>query len=249
MRIESPNAGGRHWSGAIGAGLGTVLILSVAFLLAGCSNQTGSHLAKSAAMKQTDLSSQGPAPDFDLTNQDGQSVKLSDIRGRVVLITFFYADCPDFCPTMNSNLKQVLDSLDEDSRQQVMLLSITFDPLADTPEKLKEYAQKRGFAVPNWHFLTGTTEEIDRVTQAYGILVEQTESQVHVHPDGTRHVHERDFGHLAQALLIDQKGEVHRAYLGVAQGEEVFSPRILVEDIRVLLSSQQAIGPSQEGGS
>lgn len=185
------------------------------------------------------LPQQGPAPDFELVNQNGQRMRLSDFRGRAVLMTFFYANCPDFCPVLNGNFKQVHDTLGDDTRAEVVLLSISFDSLADTPERLKEYARERGFDLPNWYFLTGTAEEIERVTNAYGIPVQQAEPQVHIHPDGSKHLHERDFGHMAQALLIDQQGEVRKAYLGAPQGEEeIFSPQLIAGDIRALVTAQ-----------
>lgn len=188
-----------------------------------------------AAGDVSSLPSQGPAPDFELTNHLGEQVHLSALQGRVVLMNFFYAECPGFCSLMNFNLRQVYDALEDHVRAKVVLLSISFNCLADTPEKLAKYARERGFAAPNWHFLTGSCDEIDRVTQAYGIPVRQTEPQVHIHPEGTPHVHEQDFGHLAQALLIDQKGEVRKAYLGVPGGKEIFAPPLIVDDIYALL--------------
>ncbi|MFQ5860214.1 MAG: SCO family protein [Dehalococcoidia bacterium] len=221
------------------AGLGVALVFSLTLLLVGCGGPRESHTIADTAPEETTLPSQGPAPDFELTNQDGQRVRLSDFHGQVVLMDFFYASCPDFCPVMNGNFKQVYDAVDEEIRAKVVLLSISFDPLTDTPDTLKEYAQSHGFNVPNWHFLTGTLEEIERVTSAYQIAAQETEPEVHIHPDGTVHVHERDFGHLAQALLIDQEGEVRKAYLGVPQGGEIFSPQLIVRDIEFLLSSRE----------
>lgn len=192
-----------------------------------------------APVAGTSLPSQGPAADFALTNQDEQRVRLSDFRGRVVLITFFYASCPDFCPLMNFNLKQVRDSLSEPSREQLVLLSITFDPEYDTPEILNRYAKVRGFDVPGWHFLTGTQFEIEMVTDEYGVVYQLVPVEEHVHPDGEIHHHSRAFNHLAQALLIDQEGVVRKAYLGVPQGEEIFSPQLIVKDVQALLASQR----------
>ncbi|MEK7281297.1 MAG: SCO family protein, partial [Chloroflexota bacterium] len=92
------------------------------------------------------LANFGPASEFELTNQNGKRVKLSDFQGRVVVMTFFYTTCPvNFCPLLNANLMQARDSLDEPLREKVVLLSITFDPEVDTPAVLKKYAKERGF--------------------------------------------------------------------------------------------------------
>ncbi len=101
---------------------------------------------KAVTVPPTPLPSLGPAPGFELTNQDGQRVSLSDFKGRVVLMTFFYSTCPiNFCPLLNANLRQARDLLDKPSREKVVLLSITFDPEIDTPEVLRKYAKERGF--------------------------------------------------------------------------------------------------------
>lgn len=117
--------------------------------------------------------------------------------------------CPDFCPVMNGNFKQVHDALEEHVRANVAL------PLPSAsnawPIRLRSWrnAPGNGVSPPNWHFLTGSCDEIDRVTQAYGIPVQQTEPQVHIHPDGTPHARGQDFGHLAQALLGDLFAAAH----------------------------------------
>jgi protein SCO1/2 len=135
---------------------------------------------------------------------------------------------------MNTNLKQLRETLGEDGAE-VEFLSISFDPLTDTPVRLREYTESQGFGDPAWRFLTGTPAEIAAVLGAYGIAASEVPPTEHVHDDGSIHPHEREFSHPAQALLIDADGQVRSAYLGAATGSEVFSPELLAADIMTLL--------------
>ncbi len=181
------------------------------------------------------LPDQGAAPDFELTNQDGERVRLADWRGRVVLLNFFYGDCGDFCPSMNRDLRIVHESLHESDRGRVALISISFDPEVDTPERLRSYASEKGFDIDHWDFLTGTPEDVAGVADAFGIMVAPTEAEEHVHDDGSLHHHPRGFNHLAQALLIDPDGVVRKAFLGAPAPNEIFSHDLLATDVKTPL--------------
>ena len=105
----------RGW--IIAAGWGAAIILSLMGLTMACGD--GNEDASPAAAERDILPSQGQALDFELTNQAGLPVRLSDLRDQVVLMNFFYATCVDFCPLMNTNLKQIYEALDEEARSQV----------------------------------------------------------------------------------------------------------------------------------
>ena len=92
-------------------------------------------------------------PDFAMTTQDDKVVKLSDLRGNVVVLTFIYTRCPlpDFCPLMDrkfSELAQHLSSFRGRARY-VRLISLSFDPDHDTPDVLRKHAQIRGAVPPS----------------------------------------------------------------------------------------------------
>jgi protein SCO1/2 len=110
-------------------------------------------------------------PDFTLTNQHHERVSLSSLRGRVVALTFIYSRCPlpDYCPRVVSHLSAVRDRFRERMNEDLVLLTITFDPKYDTPEALKSYAGAFKANVPGWHFLTGTSAEIERACSLFGV--------------------------------------------------------------------------------
>src|SRR6516164_6072481 len=74
-----------------------------------------------------------PAPDFALTSQDGAAVKLSDLRGKVVAVTFIFTMCADTCPVLTPMMSFVQDQLGEDFGEKIAFVSITVDPERDTP--------------------------------------------------------------------------------------------------------------------
>jgi len=100
--------------------------------------------------------------DVVLVNQHGQQFRFySDLlKGKVVVISSFMATCTSACPPKNRNLEKLQEAAGDRLGKDVFILSISVDPVTDTPERLKEYAQTY-HAKPGWHFLTGRKENVD----------------------------------------------------------------------------------------
>ena len=111
-----------------------------------------------------------PAPDFTLTDYRGQTVSLSDFRGKVVVLTFIYTACPDVCPVIARNLQTAYEQLPAERQDDVVLIAITVDPERDTPQALEEFSERNGLAEnPSWYALRGDPAALEPVWQAYGI--------------------------------------------------------------------------------
>ena len=104
-----------------------------------------------------------------LVNQDGQTMRLySDlIKGRTVIIDFMFTSCTGACPIMSTSFAKIQDWLGDRLGKEVYLVSVSVDPVTDTPERLKEYAA-RFKARPGWYFLTGSQENVDAVLRKLG---------------------------------------------------------------------------------
>jgi protein SCO1 len=102
-------------------------------------------------------------PDTELVNQNGQKVHLySDlVKDRVVALSFIFTTCPTICNTIGINLGRLQKELGPALERDVALISISVDPVTDTPERLKAWGKTFG-AGPGWTLLTG---DKDRVTQ------------------------------------------------------------------------------------
>jgi protein SCO1/2 len=110
-------------------------------------------------------------PDFTLTSQSGGPVSLSAFRGKVVAINFIYTRCPlpDYCPRMVSQFKAVRDRFAAALGRSLVLLTISFDPQYDTPDRLRDYAARHGAEHSAWLFLTGEESQIERVCASFGV--------------------------------------------------------------------------------
>jgi protein SCO1/2 len=115
-------------------------------------------------------------PEFALTNDAGRPFTSADLRGHVTVVTFMFTRCPvpEFCPLMAKRFQQLQRNLEaEPSLRHVRLLGITLDPAFDRPEVLHAYAAAMGADPARWQFLTGTPEEVARLTSAFSIHVER----------------------------------------------------------------------------
>ncbi|MGY0194532.1 SCO family protein [Leptothrix sp. BB-4] len=111
-----------------------------------------------------------------LVTQQRPRVRFYDdlIRDRVVLITSFYASCKDVCSPVTHNLAKVQELLADEVKTPVQLVSITTDTGFDTPEVLRDYAQRHN-ARPGWSFVTGKKENVDWVLHKLGLYQEKPE--------------------------------------------------------------------------
>jgi len=107
------------------------------------------------------------AAEIQLTDFNGQAFRLSDLRGRLVLIYFGYTHCPDECPLAMANLNAALERLG-DRAAQVQVVLITTDPRRDTPQALHEFL---GRFNPNFLGLLGSSQELAKAWKDYGVTV------------------------------------------------------------------------------
>jgi protein SCO1/2 len=146
-------------------------------------------------------------PDFTFVNQDGKRLRLSQFKGKAVLLTFIYTRCPlpDYCIRMSNNFGAVAKEL----KQQPALydkfeqLSISFDPKYDTPKILQAYGSNYAGEVDpkftHWQFVTSTPAEIKKITDFFGLTYM---------PDGGQIVHS------LRTAVIAPNGTVADVYNG-----------------------------------
>ena len=108
-------------------------------------------------------------PDFTLTDQTGKPVSLSQLKGKVVAVTFVYTRCPlpDYCLRLNNNFDRLNKRFA--MRSDLVLLTISFDPVHDTTDKLAQYGGIWKADAARWHFLTGAPKDIERVSGLFGV--------------------------------------------------------------------------------
>jgi protein SCO1/2 len=170
-----------------------------------------------------------PAPDFVLTDQNGESVQLSSFRGKPVALTFIYTNCADVCPLIAWNMHLAYQSLGSDAKN-VSLLAVSVDPEHDTQAQLKAFSDQRQLT-NEWHFMTGIRPVLEQVWRSYHIDAIPVDSGGQPLPQGTdlSSATPEQIEHASPTFLLDKGGNV-RMMLPID-----FTPDTLEYNLRVLL--------------
>lgn len=107
----------------------------------------------SKTSKDAKLLTIGPAPKFELTNQDNVKISNETYKGKVYVLEFFFTTCPSICPKMNMSMLEIEKTFF--GNKNFGIVSITIDPVHDTPQVLKDHAKLLGVKSSTWNFLTG----------------------------------------------------------------------------------------------
>lgn len=160
-------------------------------------------------------------PDFALTDQDGKTFTNGDLRGKIWIADFIFTRCQGPCPLMTSRMLEMQRALVK--TPDVKLVSVSIDPVHDTPEVLKTYAEANHAEPARWKFLTGDKAVIDKlVTEGFmQPLGEENGEPVH----GT------------MFLVVDGNGMVRSARM--LEDPELI-PKILMDTGNLLREQDQA---------
>ncbi len=173
------------------------------------------------------------SPDFSLQSTDGEPVRLSDFLGKVVVLNFIYAGCPDVCPLHAERIAEVQEMVNQTPMKElVQFITITTDPENDTPEVLSDYGRAHGLDSANWIFLTKTPDQPEDITrtlaESFGHTFTLTEDGYQVHGVVTH--------------VIDSQGRWRGNFHGLR-----FEPTNLVLFINGLTNAGAPHGHSEQG--
>lgn len=167
------------------------------------------------------------AADATLLDEAARPVSLAELYdGRITVLAFIYTRCGDICPLAAARMAdlQSLASAESDLAGALRLVSLSFDPEHDTPERMAAYAAafRAPEAAPEWLFLTAPdAAEIAPVLAAY----DQPVSRKADPDDGLG-----PFSHLLRVFLVDPDGAIRNIY-----SADFLDPRLVVNDVRTLL--------------
>ncbi len=107
----------------------------------------------------------------EVSTHDGQTFRFYDdlLKGKIVLVNFFYTDCDELCPLATQNLALVQALLGPRVGKDIFMYSISLRPERDTPERLAAYARAHGVG-PGWLLLTGKSDDIDLLRHRLGFV-------------------------------------------------------------------------------
>lgn len=137
----------------------------------------------------------GPAPIFELVNQDNLKISNEDYKGKVYVLEFFFSTCPSICPKMNQSMLQIEKTFF--GNPNFGIVSITIDPEHDTPAVLKAHREILGVKSSNWNFLTGDKTYIfDLSNKGFNLYAGQNNKA------------QGGFEHSGLFALIDKNGNI-----------------------------------------
>jgi protein SCO1/2 len=186
----------------------------------GCGEETTLGPDRDSGSSSSALLGNSPGPDvtaadFALRDHEGRLVRLSDQRGRAVLVSFLYTSCPDVCPLIAESLNQALRELGPE-RARVRVLAVSVDPTHDTRAAARRFLA-RHHALPEFRYLVGSRRQLAPVWQAYNVLVTP------------RNLDTLD--HAAHVFLVDPTGRVRAVY------EPTVRARTVEHDLRAALGA------------
>ncbi|MBA4407662.1 hypothetical protein C0389_10335 [bacterium] len=147
---------------------------------------------------------------FKLVDQKSSSTIFPEfVKGKLVVVNYIFTNCPDICPLSTNNMRLIQEGIKKEKIEGVEFVSISFDPLHDSPEVLRKFAGIRNLNLNNWTFLTGEKPEIDSLMQKVGIVAVVGDSSVF--KDGRKIYY---YTHTDRIQLMDEKSKIRKNYKG-----------------------------------
>ena len=157
-------------------------------------------LNEAAALRAAQAAIGRPLPDLVLLDRQGRSVKLSDYRGKPLLVSFIYTGCFQICPTQTRALLQAVQGLERTlGEHQFNIVSIGFNQPFDSPEAMRSFARQHLIEHGNWEFLSPSRDVLAQLTNTFGFSYVAT-------PAG--------FDHVLGVTVVDAAGRIHAQVFG-----------------------------------
>ena len=147
------------------------------------------------------------APDFELSNQDGEPISMRELRGQPVVVTFLYTTCEDTCPVQAQTVRGALDQLGHD----LPAIAVAVDPPRDTPQRARAFLSEQR-ALGRMDFVLGSRKELQPLWDGFFVQPQSVTQE-----------------HNARFTLVDAKGYQRVGYPGAEA-----TPERLAHDLRIL---------------
>ena len=166
------------------------------------------------------------APDFTLATQDSSKLSFSDLKGDVLLVSFIFTTCNGTCPATTHRMSQIQEELKtrnvfQDGR--VRLLSISLDPVRDTPEVLRGYMKLYDADPSHWTFLTGPPDQVSGVVKSWGMWAKAPKGLPQDAANG-------QLDHPSRIFLVDTQYRIREIY-----NLNFLKPKWVTQDVELLL--------------
>jgi protein SCO1/2 len=157
-----------------------VIVGGAALLIAsggkGTPTLAGSRAVKSSSFEGLEASPPKPAYPVVLRNYLGQKINLKQYRGKAVLLTFLYTNCPDICPIITANLRVAQNLMSKQVDEKLQIVAVSVDPRGDTPKKVAAFLARHEMT-GRMQYLIGSAKELSKVWATWGVGAERDVEQ------------------------------------------------------------------------
>jgi protein SCO1/2 len=166
--------------------------------------------------------------EYSFIDRSGRTVRLSDYRGKPLVVSMIFTHCPFVCATTTRSLSTLKASQEAFGEDSFGVLTVGFDTENDTPEAMDDFAKRMGIDLSNWEFVSADPETIDKLSRDLGFTFFPTD--------------EGGFDHITQTTFIDAQGKVYRQIYG-----EEFDNKTLIEPLREMIYNIKTAEPGLAG--
>lgn len=163
--------------------------------------------------------------EFSFTNQNGETITLDDVKGKIFVAEYFFTTCQTICPIMTEEMMRVQKRFK--GNDEIKILSFTVDPEVDDVEIMSAYAKKHNAVDGQWHFLTGDKKDLYRLARNSFFVLKPAEA-TNLGDAGSDFIHTNNF------VLVDKELRI-RGYYDGTSSEEI---DVLMEDIELLINEK-----------
>jgi protein SCO1/2 len=175
------------------------------------------HTTKSASFRGLEASPPAPAPALQLHNYQGHLVNIDSYRGKAVLVTFLYTNCPDVCPLITASLHASLEMMGKAAAAKTQIIAVSVDPRGDTRAAVAAFLARHEMT-GRMQYLIGSAAELGRVWAAWNVGSERDAQQPQL------------VNHTGLVYGISASGKIRTLY------SSNFKPSDIVHDVPLLAS-------------
>lgn len=182
-----------------------MMLIGLATVLSGCTSGEPPARPNSSSTAPEIAGSSGGASIYDLdlslTDQDGRTLALADLRGRVLVAAMIYSSCTSVCPRVTEDMKGVEKQLSGRDRKDVGFVLFSLDPGRDTPAALRRFATEHGLDPSGWRLFASSEDGVRELSAVLGVKYKAEDNG--------------EIAHSAMIFLIDREGVVRHRQLGL----------------------------------
>ena len=188
---------------------GILILLTGALTLANQQELLGQSATVDAPHKFPPHSFLNNLDGVNLIDQHGRPFEPADLINHVVLFNFIFTNCPATCPMQTKILADIFRGLPENVRSEVRFISVSIDPVNDTPDRLRDFSKTMNADLDGWVFLTGDPAQIDKLTERLHIFDESETGETN-----------KPQIHRTSLWLVDKQGRMLQRYRGDPPNKE-----------------------------